>query len=149
MRSLLAVLLLGFPCAALLSIGGGYFLAGRALSPISAMASKAREITAESLSERLPVGNPDDELGRMATVFNETLARLEGSFDRLRAFVANTSHELRTPLTAMRSVGEVALRRPLDSGAAREAIGSMLEEVGRLTRMVECLLDLARAEPGA
>jgi len=149
MRSLLAVLLLSFPCAAMLSIGGGYFLAGRALSPISAMASKAREITAESLSERLPVGNPDDELGRMATVFNETLARLEASFDRLRSFVANTSHELRTPLTAMRSVGEVALRRPLDADAAREVIGSMLEEVGRLTRMVECLLDLARAEPGA
>jgi heavy metal sensor kinase len=149
MGSLLAVLLLSLPCAALLSIGGGYFLAGRALSPISAMASKAREITAESLSDRLPVGNPDDELGRMATVFNETLARLESSFDRLRSFVANTSHELRTPLTAMRSVGEVALRRPLDAGSAREVIGSMLEEVGRLTRMVECLLDLARAEPGA
>ena len=148
MGSLLAVLLLSFPCAALLSVGGGYFLAGRALSPISAMASKAREITAESLSERLPVSNPDDELGSMATVFNETLARLEASFDRLRAVVANTSHELRTPLMAIRSVGEVALGRPLDAGSGREVIGSMLEEVGRLTRMVECLLDLARAEPG-
>ncbi len=148
MRSLLAVLLLSFPCAALLSVAGGVFLAGRALSPISAMASKAREITAESLSQRLPVGNPDDELGRMATVFNDTLARLEGSFERLRAFVANTSHELRTPLTAIRSVGEVALGRPLDAESARDVIGSMLEEVGRLTRMVECLLDLARAEPG-
>ena len=84
----------------------------------------------------------------MATVFNDTLARLEGSFERLRAFVANTSHELRTPLTAIRSVGEVALGRPLDAESARDAIGSMLEEVGRLTRMVECLLDLARAEPG-
>jgi heavy metal sensor kinase len=148
MRSLLVVLLLCFPCAALLSVAGGYFLAGRALSPISAMASKAREITAESLSQRLPVGNPDDELGRMATVFNDTLARLEASFDRLRTFVANASHELRTPLTAIRSVGEVALRRPLDASAARDVIGSMLEEVSRLTRMVECLLDLARAEPG-
>ena len=148
LQSLLAVLLLSFPCAALLSVAGGYFLAGRALSPISAMASKAREITAESLSQRLPVGNPDDELGRMATVFNDTLARLEDSFERLRAFVANASHELRTPLTAIRSVGEVALRRPLDAASARDVIGSMLEEVGRLTRMVECLLGLARAEPG-
>jgi heavy metal sensor kinase len=143
---LLGILLLSLPVAALVSVAGGYFLAGRALSPISAMASKAWEISAESLSERLPVSNPDDELGRMATVFNDTLARLEASFERLRAFAANTSHELRTPLTAMRSVGEVALRRPLDAASARDVIGSMLEEVDRLTQLVECLLGLARAE---
>jgi heavy metal sensor kinase len=148
LRNLLTVLLLSFPCAALLSIAGGYLLAGRALSPIGAMASKARAITAESLSERLPVGNPNDELGRMATVINETLARLDGSFERVRAFAANASHELRTPLTAIRSVGEVALGRPLSPESAREAIGSMLEEVERLTRLVECLLGLARAESG-
>jgi len=146
LRNLLAILMLSLPCAALLSIAGGYILAGRALSPISDMASKAWEITAESLSERLPVSNPNDELGRMATVFNETLARLETSFERLRAFAANTSHELRTPLTAMRSVGEVALRRPLDATSARDTIGSMLEEVDRLTQLVERLLGLARAE---
>ncbi len=146
LRDLLVILLLSIPCAALLSIAGGYFLAGRALSPISAMASKAWEISAESLSERLPVRNPNDELGRMATVFNQTLARLEASFERLRAFAANTSHELRTPLTAMRSVGEVALRRPLDAASARDTIGSMLEEVDRLTQLVERLLGLARAE---
>jgi heavy metal sensor kinase len=148
LRALLVTLLLGFPCAALLSAGGGYWLAGRALAPIGAMAAKARQISAESLSERLPVDNRGDELGRMASVFNETLARLEVSFERLRAFVANTSHELRTPLMAMRSVGEVALRRPPDAASARDAIGSMLEEVDRLTRLVEGLLGLARAESG-
>ncbi len=148
LATLLKVLLLSAPCAVLLSIGGGYFLAGRALSPLSAMAEKAREITAESLSERLPPGNPNDELGRMAAVFNSTLARLEASFERLRAFTANVSHELRTPLTALRSVGEVALRRPPDSGSCREAVASMLEEVDRLTRLVDALLTLARAEQG-
>jgi heavy metal sensor kinase len=149
LRALLRVLLIALPCAALLSILGGYFLAGRALSPLSAMADKAQEITAESLSERLPVPNPNDELGRMATVFNSTLARLEGSFERLRTFTANTSHELRTPLTVMRSVGEVALQKPLDVDAARDVIGSLLEEVDRLTRLVECLLAMARAESGS
>jgi heavy metal sensor kinase len=148
LRSLLATLLLSFPCAALLSASGGYWLAGRALAPIGAMAAKARHVSAESLSERLPVDGRGDELGRMACVFNDTLARLEASFERLRAFVANTSHELRTPLMAMRSVGEVALQRPPDAASARDAIGSMLEEVDRLTRLVEGLLGLARAESG-
>jgi heavy metal sensor kinase len=142
------VFLIYLPCAAILSIAGGHFLAGRALSPIGKMASKAREIGAESLSERLPAGNPHDELGRMAAVFNDTLARLEGSFQRLRAFTANVSHELRTPLTAIRSVGEAALERPHNTGSCREAIGSMLEEVDRMTRLVDCLLSLARAENG-
>jgi heavy metal sensor kinase len=146
--ALLRILLLSVPGVIVLCVAGGYFLAGRALSPIGAMASKAREITAESLSERLPVTNPDDELGRVAVVFNETLGRLDESFARLRTFTANVSHELRTPLTAIRSVGEVALRHPLDAEAAREVIGSMLEEVERMTRLVDCMLALARAEPG-
>jgi heavy metal sensor kinase len=146
--ALLRILLLSVPGVIALCVAGGYFLAGRALSPVGAMAAKAREITAESLSQRLPVGNPDDELGRVAVIFNETLGRLETSFARLRAFTANVSHELRTPLTAMRSVGEVALRRDLDVSQARDVIGSMLEEVDRLTRMVECMLTLARAEGG-
>jgi heavy metal sensor kinase len=148
LRRLSRVFLLYLPIAVLLSAGGGHFLAGRVLAPISKMASKAQAITAESLSERLPVENPHDELGRMATAFNATLSRLEDSFERLRAFTANVSHELRTPLTAMRSVGEVAVQRPLGEGACREVIGSMLEEVDRLTRLVDCMLCLARAESG-
>jgi signal transduction histidine kinase len=84
----------------------------------------------------------------MAAVFNETLGRLEDSFDRLRAFTMNVSHELRTPLTAIRSVGEVALQRPQKENACRDAIGSMLEEVNRLSRLVDCLLTLARTERG-
>ena len=90
-------------------------------------------ITAERLKERLPVDNPDDELGRLATVFNETLMRLESSFDQMRRFTADASHELRTPLTAMRSVGEIGLRGKRDPAAYREIIGSMLEEVDRLS----------------
>lgn len=148
LRSLLRLLLLSIPAAAALAIGGGYFLAGRALSPISAMAAKSREITAEALSKRLPIDNPNDELGQMATVFNETLGRLEASFERLRNFTGNVSHELRTPLTAIRSVGEVAMQRALDADALRDVIGSMLEEVDRLTRLVDCMLALARTESG-
>jgi heavy metal sensor kinase len=142
------ILVTGTPCAIVLAVMGGYFLAGRVLAPVGAMAETARKITAESLAERLPVGNPQDEFGRLATVFNDTLARLQEAFEQLRRFTADASHELRTPLTAIRSVGEVALQRSLDEKGYREVIGSMLEEVDRLTRLVENLLTLTRAESG-
>ncbi|MBU1937734.1 HAMP domain-containing protein [bacterium] len=137
-----------FPFAMLLSIFGGYWLAGRALSPVRTIIHKAREITAESLSERLPVLNPHDEIGRLSTVFNDTLARLENSFNQLRRFTADASHELRTPLTAIRSVGEVALKRAPDSDSYREAIASMLIETEHLSRLLDNLLTLARSDSG-
>ena len=148
MHSLTMILLLGIPAALILAVVGGYLLAGRALSPIGAMAAKAREITAERLSERLPVENPHDEFGRLAMVFNDTFLRLEDSFARLRRFTADASHELRTPLTAIRSVGEVGMDENMDAASCREVIGSMLEETDRLTKMVDSLLTLSRADAG-
>jgi len=146
--TLAIILAMGIPFAASLAVAGGYFLAGRVLSPVGAMAQKAREITAESLAKRLPVDNAQDEFGQLATVFNDTLSYLQDAFERLRRFTADASHELRTPLTAMRSVGEVALQNTLDTVAYRDVIGSMLEEVDRLTRLVESLLILTRADSG-
>jgi len=146
--TLAVILATGIPFATGLAIAGGYFLAGRVLAPVAAMAQKAREITAESLAKRLPVDNARDEFGQLAIVFNDTLSRLQDAFERLRRFTADASHELRTPLTAMRSVGEVALQNPLDAFAYRDVIGSMLEEVDRLTRLVESLLILTRAGSG-
>ena len=102
---------------ALLVLGSGSALAQawpqrpvRVIVPFAAGGNTDQQarITAERLSDRLPVHNPHDELGRLATVFNETLGRLEESFDQMRRFTADVSHELRTPLTAIRSVGEVA-----------------------------------------
>ncbi len=147
-QSLILILIAGLPGAIILAVTGGYFLAGRALSPVKAITQKAKEITAERLSERLPVPNPSDEIGNLASVFNETLSRLDSSFERLRRFTADASHELRTPLTSIRSVGEVALQESKDKGSYREAIGSMLEETQRLTRLVDNLLILARGDAG-
>jgi signal transduction histidine kinase len=87
-------------------------------------------------------------LGIWPFTFNDTLTRLEGSFEQLRRFTADASHELRTPLTAIRSVGEVALQNPGNAGYYRDIIGSMLEEVNRLTRLVESLLIMSRADAG-
>ena len=132
-------------CAAALA---GYVISGRALAPLGRMAERARSISADRLDERLPVENPDDELGLLAGVFNDTFARLDASFKRLRQFSADVSHELRTPLTAIRSVGEVGLRAARDSNAYQEIIGSMLEEADRLARVVDTLLTLSRWESG-
>jgi heavy metal sensor kinase len=112
------------------------------------MATRAEKITAEKLGERLPISNPNDELGHLGRVFNETLGRLEGSFDQLRRFTADASHELRTPLTAIRSVGEVSLQKTGDADYYRDIVGSMLEEANRLTKLVDSLLTMSRADAG-
>jgi heavy metal sensor kinase len=148
LRQLALILALGLPLAVAVAGLGGYTLARRALLPVERMSDRARLITAERLHDRLPVENPDDEMGRLADVFNETLARLEGSFDQMRRFTADVSHQLRTPLTAIRSVGEVGLREHRNDAAYRAIIGSMLEEADRLASLVDRLLTLSRAETG-
>jgi heavy metal sensor kinase len=112
------------------------------------MARRVHEINAERLNARLDVENPHDELGVLASAFNETLARLERSFEQLRRFTSDASHELRTPLTAIRSVGEVGLQKRGAAEDYREVIASMLEESVRLTRLVDSLLTIARADSG-
>jgi heavy metal sensor kinase len=112
------------------------------------MALRTETITASHLEQRLPVENPDDELGHMARVLNDLLQRLQDSFDNLKRFTADASHELRTPLASIRSVGEVALQRLHTPEEYRDTIGSMLEEVTRLTEMVDGLLSISRADAG-
>lgn len=146
LHRLLLVLLSSVPGILLVSVPGGYFLAGRFLSPIDDMARKARAITAENLSQRLRVGKQPDEFGRLARVFNETFDRLEDSFEKLKQFTADASHELRTPLAVIRSSGENALKGGGDAAAYEDAIGTMLEEADRMTRLIEGLLALTRAE---
>lgn len=148
LRQIVEVFALMLPFAVALASLGGYLLARRSLSPVTAMAVQARKITSESLEARLPNPNPHDEFGQLATVINDTLGRLEGSFNELKRFTADASHELRTPLTALRAVGEVALRRVDDPALLRDAVQSMLEEAQRLTELTESLLALARAESG-
>lgn len=146
LRTLAWTMVISLPVAIILAAFGGHRLAERALAPVNAITAKARQITVMRLEERLPVANPDDEFGQLATVFNEVLGRLQESFERLRRFTSDASHEMRTPLTAMRSVGEVALHDHLQPDQYREVIGSMLEEGDRLTRLLESLLTLARSD---
>ena len=147
--ALRVIIVVTLPIVVALLVIGGYVITLRWLTPLDRMAAEANHITADDLSRRLPVVNPHDELGRLATVFNVTLDRLQGSFEALDRFVADASHELRTPLTTLRSVGEVGLRRSRTVDEYREIIGSMLEEAQRLQMLIHRLLELASAEGGA
>jgi len=142
------VLVLGLPLVVVLAGVGGYVLARRALTPIDHLASEARRITADRLHERLSVPNQHDEIGRLAAVINETFARLESSFEQLRRFTADASHELRTPLSVIRGIGEAGLGETRTPAEYKEAMGSMLEEVDRLTNLVDTLLRLSHGDAG-
>jgi signal transduction histidine kinase len=134
---------------AIVSIGLGWVVAGRALRPLRTMTSTARRISATSLHARLAVTGPDDELKELADTFDDLLARLERSFEAQRRFVANASHELRTPLARQRTVAQVALADPeatVESlRAAHERVMAAGEEQERL---IDALLTLARGQAG-
>jgi heavy metal sensor kinase len=148
LREVLTVLVFGLPLIVVLAGGGGYVLARRALAPIDHLAADARRITAERLHERVSVPNQHDEIGRLAAVINDTFARLESSFEQLRRFTADASHELRTPLSVIRGIGEVGLGEARTPAEYKEAMGSMLEEVDRLTNLVDTLLRLSYGDAG-
>jgi heavy metal sensor kinase len=127
---------------------GGILIARRALGPLVRLAARARLITADQIHELLPEESSSAEVEDLRMAINETLARLNRAFQQLGRFSGDASHELRTPLTALRAVGEASLRKPRTAEEYREVIGSMLEEVDRLTRLSDDLLTLARAETG-
>jgi heavy metal sensor kinase len=128
---------------------GGWFLAGRALAPVDAMVAAARRISAEDLSLRLGGHDRDGELGRLAAVLNDMLARLERSFATARQFSADAAHELRTPLTILKGELEVALHTAPPAAEYVGILSSCLEEVRRLEALIEDLLFLARADADA
>lgn len=127
---------------------GGWFLAGRTLAPVDRMVETARKIEAEDLSQRIETGESNDELGRLANVLNDMLMRLESSFVAVRHFSADAAHELRTPLTILKGEIEVALRAPRPDEEYRRVLQSCLEEVDRLSTLVQDLLFLARSDSG-
>lgn len=148
LSEVLIVLVLGLPLVVALAGVGGYLLARRALAPIDHLASEAQRITADRLHERLKVPNERDEIGRLTGVINQTIARLESSFDQLRRFTADSSHELRTPLAVLRGIGEAAVAERRSPAEYEETIGSMLEEIDRMSSLVETLLRLSHGDAG-
>jgi two-component system OmpR family sensor kinase len=149
LESLRKILYYAIPVALVMAGLGGWFLARKSLAPVVAMSERARRIGAESLDRRLPVVNARDELGQLATVFNELLARLNSSFAQQRQFMADASHELRTPLSVMHTAADVTLAQPTrDESEYRDAVRMIDEQTRRLTRIVEDMFILARADAG-
>jgi len=142
-------LLIGIPLGLMLATVGGYLLGRKSLQPVVAMGDAAARIGATTLRERLPVVNPRDELGHLAGVFNELLGRLDRSFEQQRRFMADASHELRTPVAIIKGEAELALSRDARSSAElRVALATVHGESRRLTRIVDDLFLLARANAG-
>jgi signal transduction histidine kinase len=134
---------------ALLSGLLGWLGAGRVLRPLWAMTDKARTISAGNLGDRLALSGPDDEFKQLGDTFDELLARLEGSFDAQRRFVANASHELRTPLTLDRTLLQLALSDPeADVAAFRATCEELLASSRDQEQLLEGLLTLAVSERG-
>jgi signal transduction histidine kinase len=114
------------------------------------MAERARRIGVEDLGDRLPVVNPRDELGRLAETFNDLLKRLEASLTQQRQFMADASHELRTPVTTSRTAAAVALQQPhRTEDEYRETLALIEQQSTRLSRVVEDMFTLARADAGS
>jgi two-component system OmpR family sensor kinase len=148
LHRLLIILLITMPLALLASLGGGWFLAGRALRPVGAITQAAERIAGGDLTQRLSVSTAQDEIGRLAATFNAMIDRLEASFQQVRQFTSDASHELRTPLTVLKGETELALRRPRSADDYRVVLESSLEEIDRMSRIVDELLFLSRADLG-
>jgi two-component system, OmpR family, sensor kinase len=149
LESLRDILAYVVPIALFLAGLGGWLLARQTLSPVVTMAERARKMSAENLSGRLPIANPRDELGRLAGTFNDLLGRLEGSMTMQRQFMADASHELRTPVATTRTAANVALQQPHRAeDEYRETLAIIEQQATRLSRIVEDMFTLARADAG-
>jgi heavy metal sensor kinase len=140
------ILLILTPSVFVLALMGGGALVSRALRPVDELTRTAMEMEHQHLNRRIVPPRPDDEIGRLASAFNEMLSRLDRSFRQIQQFSADASHELRTPLTTIRGEAEVALMGELEPAEYRRTLKSIIEEAERMSAVVENLLTLARAD---
>lgn len=143
---LLLVLLISIPVLLVVSALCGYFLAARSLSPIDQITQTAQRISTEDLSARLNLQGNNDEIGRLATTFDNMLSRLEEGFMRERQFTSDASHELRTPLAAMQAILNVTRERKRPPEDYETALDDLSEETDRLRALTEDLLYIARGD---
>jgi heavy metal sensor kinase len=136
------------PVVLFVSLSGGWLLAGMALRPVRQISQLTNRITAQRLNERIPAREVDDELGQLIKTINGMIARLQSAFEQMRDFSMSMAHELKTPLTIMKGEAELALAKPPSIEETQRLITTYLEEVVRMSRIVEDLITLARAEAG-
>lgn len=145
---LLSIFALLVPIVLLFSVSGGWLFATLALRPIDQITEMANRISASNLAERIPGRAVPDEIGRLITTINHMIERLQRSFNQIREFSLNIAHELRTPLTILKGESELAMTKELSPEEARQLANTYLEETVRLSRIVDDLLTLAKADAG-
>ncbi len=137
------------PLAVCVAVLGGYLISLRVLRPVRGVVSMVKEIRSQDLGRRLPERDVPDEISLLTRAFNDLLDNLEQSFDRIKQFSLNASHELRTPLTAMRGQLEVALRSERAVEEYQAILADAVEEIARLSKVIDNLLLLAQADNDA
>jgi len=149
LQQLVSTIVVAFIIGLVPAVLVGRWLAGRALEPVDRMITEVREISdGRTLHRRLAVPMVKDELGRLAETLNQMMTRLERSFVALRRFTADASHELKTPLTVVRAGVERAITRPDMPQETLAPLEETLQEVNRMTELLDSLLTLARADEG-
>ncbi len=147
LEHLAGVLLALFPLGLIGAGVGGYLLAGRALSPVARITRSAEAISEHDLSQRLPVESKD-ELGHLATTFNNLIERLQHAFERQRRFTGDASHELRTPISIIQAISSQKLMTRREPEEYERSLRQIDEAAGYMGRLVNHLLILARADSG-
>jgi heavy metal sensor kinase len=148
LQNLLSIFVVLTPVALFLSVAGGWFLSGLVLRPIRQISQLANKITAHDLNQQIPPRTVDDELGELISTINGMIRRLHASFEQMREFSMSVAHELKTPLTILKGESELALTKPINSADAERLATTYLEETVRMSKIVEDLLDLAKADAG-
>jgi heavy metal sensor kinase len=148
LNTLFIILIIAVPFALLVAILGGQFLASKALKPVDQITRTARIITSQNLNQRIEPPRVKDEISRLIETFNEMISRLDRSFRQVKQFSTDASHELKTPLTILKGEVEVALRKERGPQEYEEILKSNLEEINRMSQIVEDLLLLSRADSG-
>jgi heavy metal sensor kinase len=137
------------PIVLAFAVVGGWWLGRHGLRPLAAMSAEAQAITAKTLDTRLTIPAAGEELERLAGSFNRVLDRLGSALATQRRFMADASHELRTPVSIIRTAADVTLSQPeRDESEYREALAAVSQQSSRLTRLVDDMLVLARADGG-
>ncbi|MCX5802377.1 MAG: ATP-binding protein [Proteobacteria bacterium] len=146
MKKLLIIMIISIPTSISVTIVIGYFMAKKALKPVDQIRKAAIKISSSNLDERIDIGKRRDELSRLAETFNDMITRLKDAFQRINQFSIDVSHELKTPLTILKGETEVTLRKDRENEDYRKLLKSHLEEVDRMTRIVDDLLLLSKAD---
>lgn len=131
-----------------ISLGGGYFFAGRLLRPIKEIADKVNDISAKSLTQRILTGTAKDEWHYLSSTLNQLLNRLQRAMEMHRRFISNASHELSTPLASISNQLEVSLQRNREAGEYRNVMLSVHKDVLHMNKLTQTLLEFAKTSGG-